>query len=158
MHKPWEDLIPFYVAKTLSSKETVALESHIADCIECRHQVEEWSSIAAAVWQTSSEEARGLPPLSNHIVKAVQSTGQSVPVAPPRKPINALPRRDQRLNSRITWLQRNNIQIPLTLVAAVTVVFIVVMLLVYMSLPYDENDSLGENDGTGVAALSSSGV
>lgn len=157
MHKQWEDLIPFYVAGTLSPKEATALENHLAQCEECRQQFTEWRSIAAAVWQSASSEARGLPPLSQHVLEAVHNTSSNTHIVAPPAPkrIVTLPPRAKPKRGAFGRLIQTDFQVPLTLVAAIAVALVVVGLLVYMSLPYgDPEDTATANDGTGVAALS----
>jgi hypothetical protein len=63
MHKQWEDLIPFYIAQTLSNHEAAALEQHLAGCDVCRRSMDEWRAIATAVRTQAASQLRDLPPL-----------------------------------------------------------------------------------------------
>jgi anti-sigma factor RsiW len=42
-HADWKDLIPFYIAGTLSKTEMLQLERHLAECVSCRQDVNDWS-------------------------------------------------------------------------------------------------------------------
>ncbi|GEM_PF-736258 len=60
----WEELIPFYVAQTLSRRESAAFEQHLASCDICQKSLTEWGAIASAVRAESAAHLRDLPPLS----------------------------------------------------------------------------------------------
>lgn len=64
MHKEWVELIPFYIAKRLSSPETQALESHLQRCAACRQAFEEWRMVATVVRSEADIWAKPLPKLS----------------------------------------------------------------------------------------------
>ncbi|MBI5958588.1 MAG: zf-HC2 domain-containing protein, partial [Chloroflexi bacterium] len=46
MHNQWLDLIPYYIAGTVSRSKAAALEQHLARCESCRQAVEEWRQVA----------------------------------------------------------------------------------------------------------------
>ncbi|MBZ0277679.1 MAG: zf-HC2 domain-containing protein, partial [Anaerolineae bacterium] len=72
MHKPWSDLIPFYVAGTLTPAESLALERHLATCPICQGELDEWRVVSKAVQAEAGQWARGLPPISSNILARLQ--------------------------------------------------------------------------------------
>lgn len=155
MHDQWQDLIPFYIAGTLSAYERAALEQHLAQCDVCRTAASEWALIADAVRSEADAWARPLPPLSKGVRQDVLnsksarngSIGRTLPPPsqyPPiyqRPPVTPFPRRR-------TW-------VPATLVAMLAAVLVFGGLLVMMAArqnPAATPDFAGP--GTGVARLS----
>ncbi len=68
MHsKYWEDLIPFYVAGTLSWQEAQQVEQHVRTCAECRQAITDWQKIAGAVRAEAAANLSDLPPLSPNL-------------------------------------------------------------------------------------------
>ncbi len=123
MHnKQWEDLIPFYIAQTLSRAETRSFEQHAATCETCVQAIDDWRSIASAVRTEAASHMRDLPPLSPHLqalMRAEQHAGDSYPALIP-------------LNKPRVVAAR--FSIPVTLVATITTVLLFGVLLVYLTL------------------------
>lgn len=72
MQNQWKDLIPFYVAGTLSDEETQALEAYLEQCgAPCYDEIEEWRTIASATWQYVDANSSSLPPLSQQVLTFV---------------------------------------------------------------------------------------
>lgn len=72
MQEKWKDLIPFYVADTLSDKDKQAVEAYILKCgAPCEAEVEEWRIIASATWQHVNTRSLELPPLSQAVLQEV---------------------------------------------------------------------------------------
>ncbi|MCA9893884.1 MAG: zf-HC2 domain-containing protein [Anaerolineae bacterium] len=71
-HQDWQEMIPFYIAQTLSPDETTALEGHLATCVACRREVNEWRQVASAVWFEADDAAQKLPPLSQEVYNRLQ--------------------------------------------------------------------------------------
>lgn len=72
MQDKWKDLIPFYVAGTLSEDDKEALEAYLVQCGDpCNEEIEEWRAIASATWQHVSTNTPTLPPLSQAVLDEV---------------------------------------------------------------------------------------
>ncbi len=69
MHNNWEELIPFYIAGTLSKAEASRLENHVAHCDDCRKSLDEWRQIASVVRADAASQMRDLPPLSARVLQ-----------------------------------------------------------------------------------------
>ena len=87
-HGQWQDLIPFYVAQTLTEEEKHDFEEHLATCVQCRQALSEWRIIAGVVWNQTDSVARSLPPLSpelyNRLSYRDRKPGSSLSANPPR--------------------------------------------------------------------------
>ncbi len=65
MHKRWQDLLPFYVAGTLSASEEIRLEEHLSHCTECRAALADWQAVCSAVRsEMAARWVRTCPPRS----------------------------------------------------------------------------------------------
>ena len=155
MRDNWQNLIPFYVANTLSDTEKRAFEAYLEQCgIPCQQAVEEWRTIGSATWQHINTNIAGLPPLSQDVLNEVkkdapirkskkvvtpqQFNGDSMVSQAPVYPITAsYPNRPSR--------QTRNL--PLTMVAAVLTVFIFGGILLSQLTPNDLEP------GAGIVAL-----
>src|SRR5688572_26829377 len=62
-HNHFEDQLPFYVAGLLSGDEQIALEEHIATCLVCQENIDNWQAIASAIQIRASKRVNHLPPL-----------------------------------------------------------------------------------------------
>jgi len=72
MQAKWKDLIPFYVADTLSDRDKQAVEAYLLQCgAPCEDEVEEWRVIASATWQHVNTHSTELPPLSQAVLQDV---------------------------------------------------------------------------------------
>ncbi len=49
MHEQWQDLIPYYVAGSLSQTDAAALERHVEFCALCRKALDEWRVIGRII-------------------------------------------------------------------------------------------------------------
>lgn len=132
-HQTWIDLIPFYVAGTLSRDEMKQLERHLSECQSCRRHLEEWRAVQNVVLSYASGLGRELPPLSASIRESVQS---GYDVSPSR--ITRL----TSLSERLTLNRRAQRQ-SLTLVASLTTLFLVVTVLAvtYLGSPGSDPDT-----------------
>jgi hypothetical protein len=63
-HPQFEEMIPFYVARTLPLADAQALERHLATCAACRQSLREWRLIAAATWEEVDALVNDVPPLA----------------------------------------------------------------------------------------------
>lgn len=120
-HQQWQDLIPFYIAQTLSPDDIRLFEAHLANCDTCQAEIETWRTIASAVWREADDAARHLPPLSpevynrlNYRDKAPQSRYSA---NPPTRQTGDTPSNVRQMPN-----SRNNFS--LTLVAGVIVALI----------------------------------
>ena len=140
MHQQWEDLIPFYIARTLPAEESRALEQHLAQCTHCQQTVNEWRVIASGVWRQTDTLARNLPPMAEHVRQhATQS-------APSRQQIQPVQKNEQgyyeikyhRLPEEQPTARRFS-RVPVTMAAALVtmVLFGGILLLALGSLPQD---------------------
>ena len=145
MRDQWQDLIPFYVANTLSDREKQAFESYLKDCgAPCQQAVEEWRTIGSATWQSINTNIPDLPPLSpdvlneiatdasyrasNKVVTSQQFNGENNPHQAPVYPRSVSPANRKPRHSR---------SLPLTMVAAVLTVVIFGGILVSQLSPND---------------------
>ena len=72
MQEKWKDLIPFYVADTLSDSDRQALEAYLIKCGDpCQDEINEWRVIASATWQHVNTNNLDLPPLSPMVLQEV---------------------------------------------------------------------------------------
>lgn len=77
---PWQDLIPYYVARSLPAPQMQAFEAQLARDNDLRQDVDEWRRIAAVVWREGDAAARHLPPLSPEIYKQLQYRNGAQPM------------------------------------------------------------------------------
>lgn len=94
---PYRDLIPFYVAETLSVGERQSFERHLATCESCRAELSHWRTIAGGTWryaeQVSRLQSSTLPPSLMARLEA------------PTAPLPAYARRNERLRHPMSgWL------------------------------------------------------
>lgn len=154
MHSKWEDMIPFYVAQTLSQQDAIALEAHLADCEPCRQQVEEWREIATAIWATATKEIRELPPLSQRVRHEVQRDTREMNRVPIAASANGAHSKVIPLQMRPQSRKRQpSITVPITMVAAVAMILLIGGAILYMVLAPSTDD-----DATNIAALSGQGT
>ncbi len=66
MRDYWEDLIPFYVAGTLSSQEMQGFEQHLSTCQRCQEALATWTLIGNTVVDQGSRWGANPPPLRFH--------------------------------------------------------------------------------------------
>lgn len=125
----FDDLIPFYVAQTLSPQEAFALERHLATCEPCRRAVEDWRKIASAVRAEAASQMRELPPLSPALLAQIRTNPQSVESFR-EETVYMPPVRRSRSSSGTVMRQ---IAIPLTLAAAAAMVLVFGALLLMLS-------------------------
>jgi hypothetical protein len=83
----WQDLIPYYVARSLPPPQMQAFEAQLARDTDLRQEVDEWRRIAAVVWREADTAARHLPPLSPEIYKQLQYRNGAKPVNPTGVPV-----------------------------------------------------------------------
>src|SRR4051812_19117902 len=93
MHNNWEELLPFYIAGTLSKPEAARLENHLAGCEECRKSLEEWRAIASVVRADAASQLSVLPPLSPQVLRlaAQQSASRASYPSYPVPTVTLLP-------------------------------------------------------------------
>lgn len=84
MQDKWKDLIPFYVAGTLTDKERQAVERYLNDCgAPCFEELETWRQVASATWQYGNAVAQDLPPLSQAVrAEVARDNGQGNIITP----------------------------------------------------------------------------
>lgn len=151
-HTDWQDMLPEYIAGTLPDAARHALEDHLANCHECREAADDWRDIATITRKAAQSRRTQLPPLQIPFSKADAPNGRGVYL--PEKPIKE--NRSVSINPNIISVPKNKRAvsrrpIPLTLVAATTLVLLIVgLLLATMS----RNASfLGAPQGYSVPAL-----
>jgi hypothetical protein len=54
-----DDLLPFYLNRTLSAEEGAAVERHLEACPDCRARLVEWRKLSGAVSRSSSQSLAG---------------------------------------------------------------------------------------------------
>jgi hypothetical protein len=69
MNKHMDDLLPFYINKSLSVDQKEAVEAHLAGCTQCRKALREWEDLAGWVRSASPQHGQAgrkvrLPALS----------------------------------------------------------------------------------------------
>jgi anti-sigma factor RsiW len=79
-HPHIEDLLPFFVAGTLSAAESEYVRQHLPTCPQCRQALTEWFEIAHAVQAEAEAWGVPLPPLSEHVRNTIGRAAQ-----PPRR-------------------------------------------------------------------------
>jgi uncharacterized protein YraI len=67
MHENWQELIPFYIAGSLTKAEAQKLERHLSKCIYCRQVLDDWRTIGRVVRAEAESWGLDLPPLSPQI-------------------------------------------------------------------------------------------
>lgn len=67
MHEKWQELIPFYVAGSLPGAVAASVEQHLAQCMMCRKEYEEWYALGKTVYAQAEAWAKPLPPLSQAV-------------------------------------------------------------------------------------------
>ncbi len=106
MSHNWQELLPFYVAGTLSVEQRNVLETHLKTCPDCRARLKEWQMIAKG----TRAEARGRgeqPPAFDlvRIKSAKLPQGGLAPVSVPTPPkLAQRPITDTPVLSRILGL------------------------------------------------------
>lgn len=147
-HKDWQDLIPFYIAKTLPLEQQHSFEQHLATCSTCTQEIEEWRKIAVAVWQEADSAAQHVTPLSQDVYNQL-STHDRLPAAGQNPnsthsgylPKQSLRRPQQQKPSR-------KLSLPITLVAGIVVAFLFGALLILLTLrdePQTLSNTIAQN-------------
>jgi hypothetical protein len=127
------------------------LERHLAECVSCRQDVNDWQTIGDAVRAEAEVWSRGLPPLSTHVreytrqVVAKSSNG----VSPPQSSVVTSPRNNPVVYNRRVASRR--FRAPVTLVASVVVALVLGGLLIFSFMRNEPN--LDENNGLEAASL-----
>lgn len=131
-HKKWQELIPFYLARTLSDAETAAFEAYMRQNeARCQPEVTEWRIVASAVWREADAYARALPPLSSQVYQRLTyrttqpASAARYPAPPPATPPPVLPGR--------RGVAQRTYMLPLSMVAGFTLAMLfggIVILLV----------------------------
>lgn len=132
MHKQWEDLLPFYLNRTLSPNEVYALEQHLARCAACRQALEEWRMVADAAYHTANDWSKKLPPL-----KLPLKTGEVV-TSPTQQAVYSV-KRTTRASYRIT----------MTLAAVLTLFVVGGALIVFFAIKETPEQQASEVAGRG---------
>lgn len=170
MREDWQELLPFYVAGTLSEAGQRKLERYLEDSPECRAALAEWQIIGKAVRSQASQWARDLPPLSErvrasarapktqphmdavHADETVRTSAvrmpldQPVPVVMPRHPARSV-QRDRQAYRR---------SFPITLVASIAVMVVFGGLFLMFSRPVGDDPQFGAAGEATTTAVASS--
>ncbi|MEM9953151.1 MAG: SH3 domain-containing protein [Chloroflexota bacterium] len=135
-HQAWQDLIPFYVAQTLSAEELRQFEAHLVGCETCQQEIDEWRTIASAVWRDTETIARTLPPLSPKVYEQLQQRKQILLPEATHTDSASVP-------TNVRQLPRQRSRVPLTLVAGIVVAVLFGGLLMMLALrqPQQDDDS-----------------
>lgn len=130
-HKEWQDLIPFYVAQTLSADVIRRFEAHLAGCDTCQREIDEWRILASAVWREADNIARELPPLSQEVYNRLNYRDR----APQSRYSSNPPVQQQAMPDNMRVLpQSKRRSLPLTMVAGLIVAVIFGGLLIMLAL------------------------
>ncbi len=138
MHKQWQDLLPYYVAGTLPRSRAAELERHLVACDACRRALHEWQMVAGVVQNQAEEWSIQAPPLApelrfHNLRPSSNGFGHTRALAEMQdKTIRVMPE-PRRVPSQTPRL-------PLTMVAAVLVVVLAGIALVFLSRG-DDNES-----------------
>lgn len=136
-HQDWQDMLPFYVAQTLSADDKRRFEAHLADCERCQDEIAQWEMIAGAVWREADEVAQSLPPLSQEVYNRL-SYRDNAPASrfssnPPRAVADATQMQGRPRKSDTQRERR--LRLPVTLVAGIALVLFVGGLVAYLNRP-----------------------
>lgn len=135
----WLDLIPFYLNGTLNSGERQVFEQTLRQNPDWQQHIEEWRTIADAVYMNAHKQSKGLPPMSPRLLEAIQTPPGSAPNIPPpptQQSIRALPPRRaprRQPNQRLT----NAIGTLITAAAAVAILIVAGILFMAVNTPED---------------------
>jgi hypothetical protein len=150
-HQEWQDLVPFYVAQSLTAEQVRHFETHLASCKDCQAEIDEWRMVASAVWRDTDEVARQLPALSQEVYNRL-SYRDRAPVSrysanPPRpQPPQAAPTEVHSVAPKVMVLPKSRrVQLPITMVAGLVVAVIFGGLLMMFALRSDEGDEVALN-------------
>ena len=144
-HQRWENLLPYYVNRTLPPPERTVFERHLATCPACQQALEDWHGVAGVVYREVSIWAQQTPPLSSEVRAQVQHRQTAFTSAP--APNASHPLRNPRQTPRSP---RRRIQVPLTLVAAAGVIVVFGVLLIYMATRGDNSSPASEAETNNV--------
>ncbi len=135
-HKEWQDLIPFYVAQSLSSDDMRRFEQHLASCASCQQDIDDWRIIASAVWRQADSVARDLPPLSQEVYNRLNYRDR----APQSRYSSNPPQRKESASLVRPMKQSRRFAMPFTLVAGIVVAVLFGGLLMLIALRPPQND------------------
>ena len=78
-HEDYKEMLPLQALSTLDRDETQALEDHLAGCLDCRAELEEWQATAAALAYTASSDTPLEPSIQvrDRIISTVRAEGHS---------------------------------------------------------------------------------
>lgn len=160
MHEQWQDLMPFYLAGTLSRAEAAALESHLAGCAECQLALNEWRIIAEVVKAEGQMRARALPPLAKSTRESIKQENTaaqngrvlSLPTQPNQPAVKF--RQPAATLKAMKPIRTRQTRFPVTMAAAAVIVFVLGGILIFaMSRPPADENFADENES--IAALPS---
>ncbi|MBI5670951.1 MAG: ester cyclase [Chloroflexi bacterium] len=133
MHEPWQDWLLGYINGTLADDERTALEQHLADCADCRMELEDWRLLAQGA-AAEVESLKGtLPPLvlPGNSRYAPRSSGSSQSYKPNQW-------KDKKMFFSHTLrlpASPRQLNVPLTLIAALAITLIVGTILIFNRAP-----------------------
>lgn len=149
MHKHWLDLLPGYVAGTLSEAEREAVERFLEQNPQYRETLEEWQLMATIVRTDAWERNVPLPPLSSRVRDSLFEDDSQIGIMP--EPVSTEGLDETRASEPILQVvspaeaqprQQTRRSLPLTLIAAVFAVAITGVVAVLLVLNSDrENDT-----------------
>lgn len=150
-HDYWHDLIPFYVNRSLVGPERDSFEQHLRECPACRQQIDDWHTVAHAVYQDVAEWVRYTPPLSAEVRAVAQagpapSTNGRTAAHTTYQSETTTALRDQRGRRA-----RRSVQLPLTLAAAAVLIVVCGAMLIYLATNSGDDstttgsEAMGEN-------------
>jgi hypothetical protein len=150
-HQEWQDLVPFYVAQSLSAEQVRQFETHLASCKDCQAEIDDWRMIASAVWRDTDEVARQLPALSQEVYNRLNYRDRA-PVSrysanPPRpQPPQAEPTAVHSVAPKVVVLPKSRrVQLPITMVAGLLVAVIFGGVMMMFALRSDDGDEVALN-------------
>jgi anti-sigma-K factor RskA len=75
-HEEYKEMLPALALSALDAEDALSLNQHLADCAECRRELADWESTAAAL-ALSASPAEPAPAVRERIMSAVRAEKQS---------------------------------------------------------------------------------
>lgn len=147
MRDRFEELLPYYVAQTLSEADRRAVEQYLRESKAARQSLAEWRAIARAIQAEATSHANQLPPLSPRLRAAIQQPQSAVSLEA-TVPVRSLPSLAETQRQVRGW------RLPVTLAAALITMILFGGLVAFMVTRTPPQDaSLSEGNGVSVALV-----
>jgi hypothetical protein len=83
-HQQTQELLPWYANSTLDAREAQAVEAHLADCEECRADLEQERALVQKITEPPADVDRGWAALLARVEAAEWAPAAARPLAAPR--------------------------------------------------------------------------